>query len=127
MNGTVNVNFDINGLVETLKQLGIQIADASKPYVARLYGVYVKQAYLAGFADTIIGVIMLFAFGWLTVQLVRGKFNTEETYLTPLVLLSIPAYVGAIVLVVTGALHIFNPEYYAIQDIISRLTATAVK
>jgi len=119
----VTVNLDVNGLLEALKQLGIQVADASTPYIAHLYEIYVRQQVIYGWLYIIGAAIMLVLTAAWTVFSV--KVVMEDTDAAPLFLLSLAGTGIGIGLIFSGITKLLNPEYYALQALIAALTGVA--
>lgn len=123
----VSVNCDVNGLVEALRQLGYDIAEASTPYLEHLYEVYVRQAWIEGWLS-----VGLFAFGLVlfVVGLSIGSRvrNWDDATIHNVLAITFVAFgafalIGTIVTMATGGIaKILNPEYYALQDLLNHLT-----
>ena len=118
----VSINCDVNGLVEALRQLGYDIAEASQPYLVHLYEVYVRQAYLMGcllttiscigLVGVIVGIILITTERNWNKDPLRGPIGIGAAILG--VMIAIPT-------LTEGLLRWLNPEFYAIQNLLAHL------
>src|SRR5690606_20139472 len=83
-----------------------------------VYGVLVQQAYVNGIRGLVTGVLLLTITAFLIPLIIRGfKTNNEEMVIF-LLLISVIAVVFGFGFTYSGVGELFNPEYYAIRELL---------
>lgn len=135
----MNVTVNINQLVEQLKQM-------AGPLALHAWEIMVRQQVIAGIQSLVTGAVLLAVavialiaayrlLGWARRyeytgdSVLSGGYSGEGgmQYIAPTVPVVIAAILVAVAvaLVNDGIAHLLNPEYYAIQDVLSHTPGAA--
>ena len=121
---------------ETVKAIGEALkplADKLGQGAAHIYEVFVKQQYVTGvafliwgglallLAVTAAGIGLSFYKKWSTLKAEDAGWERTETPGTVAVVTSVATFLLLVVMTgfaASGVMHLLNPEYYAIQDVL---------
>lgn len=144
----LDVNIDVNQLTDQLNKIGTAIANSASPVIQHAYAVYVRQQIVDGYRQIAIGAVLLVVSAiaiYLSTRAIKNaNSNIDARIESPKkgsyyhyshddydkdvlgagwVVIVISAIVSliAIYVVINGAGLIINPEYGAINDLISNL------
>lgn len=109
-------------IINFLTELGKQITGLAKD----VYAIYVKQAWSNGIVSLVVAVIVLVVAIIASQTLYKAEMRNKEEYYKGMYLscmwIVIIVCAGIFLIAfMSGLRHLLNPNYYAIQDIISQI------
>ena len=117
---------DANTVSGILDEIGKRLSGPA----GHTYEILVKQAYISGYMDLTAGIgltILLFSFGYATYRMFKNDFfRKHDDFATIWSILGCLAIILLPLLIIcslcTGIGELLNPEYYAIMDIVGKIS-----